>query len=265
MGIWTPSVSNTSVAGGVMSNKRLQWAGEVSKYIDLWHRIESGTGGRSNESPYNRKERGSWRPPVGTHAHKLWDENRLSGRLIGAELDDLEKVGTIGYGGLFFRDLLREMRENPGARRTWKQAEDLYPNTEEARKSQAVAKMCELVAGVLLQARESPYWPLDENGEKYNLYVSLHPTDQEANNPVQARNRDNNRRKKRNAEWNYETLIYPQWKAYRAALGDEATELAAKHMFCEAYRQGDITGKKGTMSMWKLYEAIKHVEGEDVA
>lgn len=167
-----------------MDTKNLgAWANQVSRYIDLWHKLEMGTG--TNETPLNRKERGSWRPPVANVAHGLWDTNRLAGSLIGPELDDLEARPGIGFAGHSFSDLLKEMRENPGAKRTWKQAVDLTPNSEEAQKAEAVWNLCLLVAKVLIESN-----PKNPDGSDYELEVKMHAQDEEANSPKQAAARD---------------------------------------------------------------------------
>jgi hypothetical protein len=218
-----------------------RWASEVSKYIDLWHKTEMGTG--TNDTPMNRKERGDWRPPVAEKAHGIWDANRQAGSLIGPELNDLERRPYTGHGGFPFSDLLREMRQNPSARRNWKQAADLYPDSKDARKAEAVWNLCTLVAGVLIEAK-----PENPDGTPYELEVYMDPKDAEADSPKQAAARDREAGRR---------VAHEEAKLTRAK---QIREIQRKENCTEAAAIGLWQDRTG-MSYWTAKRSLRFADG----
>jgi hypothetical protein len=156
--------------------ERNSW--QVLKYLENWHRIEPGTG--TNEQPFDRKHKGTSRPPISDRALVLTKKNEAASAVLSPLLAELERGGK-QMGGVAFSDILKTIRQDPGAVRRWRALE--------GKEWRALRALCRLVARVVASERDAPTEP-------YEIVVYTDPKDAEADSPRQAaaRHREAGRR-----------------------------------------------------------------------
>jgi hypothetical protein len=126
--------------------ERNSW--QVMKYLESWHSIEPSAQG--SDEPYDRKAKGSSRPPCSDSALDLIEANTDASLALSRPLEEMMNSGVEAYG-IRASVLLRELRDKPG----------LLPNIRAAggEEWKALRRFCLLLAQVVAVRWDGPDGP----------------------------------------------------------------------------------------------------------
>jgi hypothetical protein len=126
--------------------ERNSW--EVLKFLEVWHHVEPSVG--QNEEPFDRKHKGSSRPPCSDAALDLIHANAEASSVLSPILEELE-ASKASYSGIRASTLLGSLREHPG----------LLPaiRAEQGATWQALRAFCYLVAQAVASKMDGPDAP----------------------------------------------------------------------------------------------------------
>jgi hypothetical protein len=183
-------------------------AAAVGRYLEIvHHKVERAIVG--SEEPYDRKSKGSSRPPMSEPALLLAMKNRHASKILEPLLHEMRHRADT-WNGIRFSELLEAVRYDPAAARNWRRKR----TEEESAKAEAWWKMCVLLARTA-QARwhkaeltapdpDDPEKTLvvkdaDSPLDLSRLVITDHK-DEEAGNPKKAAARDREADKKNQHE-----------------------------------------------------------------
>ena len=138
----------------------------VGLYIEwVWPHVERA-GGTPDEPMQAAK--GSTNPPFGDYTHRIIDSNRVASDYLYVALEETSNCGVRSSEGVYFSDVARALRYNPGLLNDWRDKDE--------RLSGAFKEMCLHVArGVLYLFRRTK-----AERDEMRRRLDLHPDDSEA-------------------------------------------------------------------------------------
>lgn len=235
----------------------------VKKWIEYRERI-FGLGGErlTDLPPMDRKSKGESRPALTESAMKFINDpdNDLCLRIIEPLIENARDQGrkfspktasminrSVDIYALFCKcgyatedhAFLRELQE---------------PQTEDQRLLKAAWDFSCMALGISATRRLAADGIVDDNG-RHRLHIQLNPEEFTADNPVQARNRDNNQKKKLDAEDRYREL---NARIQKIMDFNECTFREA----VEIYRQRLETRKQPDVSPATIYRARAFCQGK---